>query len=110
MSTQPKFQGDPFEKLKKILESTPRSHDVLARCVRQLELHQKEEEIFIQLAFENANDRGAGTGPFIMSPFSQLYEPFDAERKLEMRRWWHQMVRGKANEFDDLKTRLSKIT
>jgi hypothetical protein len=39
-----------------------------------------------------------------------MYEPLDAEDKLEIRRWWHEMVRGKASQFTDLKARLSKLS
>ena len=110
MSTQANLQEDPFEKLKKILEDAPRGYNFLDGYVRKLEHNRHEEEIFIDLAFKDANDSGAGTGPYIVSPISQLYEPLDAERKLEVRRWWHEMVRGEAKQFPYLKTRLSKLT
>ena len=110
MTTQVKLQPDPFEKLKKILEDAPRNYDFLAGYVKELEHNRLEEDVFVRLAFENANDSGAGTGPFIVSVYSELYEPLNAERKLEIRQWWHEKVWREANQFDDLRTQLSKLT
>jgi len=79
--------------------------------VRELELRRQEEDVFLRLAFQNAGG-GAyrGTGPFVVIVVSELYEPIDAERKLEIRQWWHEKVRREANQFDDLRMRLSGLT
>lgn len=73
---------------------------------------REDEDIFLRLAFQNSSSGGSyrGTGPFIVSVVSEMYEPLDAERKLEIRQWWHEKVRGEASEFDDLRTQLSKLT
>lgn len=114
MSTQAKLRPDTLEQLKTTLEDAPRSYGFLSHYVRALEWHQHEEDIFIQHAFENANAGRAypprGGQPFIKSAFSELYEPLDDEYKIGIMRWWHEMVRGKANQFTDLKARLSKLT
>jgi hypothetical protein len=114
VSTQAKLQPDPLEQLKTILEDAPRSYAFLSDYVRALEWHQHEEDIFIQHAFQNANAGVAypprGGQPSTASVFSELYEPLDTEHKLEIRRWWHEIVRGKANRFSDLKARLSRLT
>ena len=112
MSTQPKLQPDHLQKLKKTLEDAPRNYDFLSEYVRELEICRKEEDIFLRLAFRNSSGGGSyrGTGPFIVSVVSEVYEPLDAERKLEIRRWWHEKVRGEANQVDDLKMRLTRIT
>jgi len=110
---QPKLQPDPFEQLKMTLEDAPRGYGFLAEYVKELEQHQHEEDIFIHLAFEKASAGGAFSSrgsSSIVSVFSELYDPLDAEHKLEIRGWWHEMVRGKANRFNDLKTRLSRLT
>ena len=78
-----------------------------------MEWRQDEEDIFMQQAFENANT-GGGYPPHAGSivtagAFSELYEPLGPEHKLEIRLWWHDMVREKANRFTDLKARLSKL-
>ena len=111
MSTQPKLQRDDFERLKKILEDAPRGYGFLAEYVGELEHNRDEEDIFIRLAFENASAGGAnrGTGPFVVSVISELYDPHDAERRLEIRRWWHEKVRDEASQFGDLKARLSDL-
>jgi hypothetical protein len=111
MSTPAKLQPDPFEQLKKILEDAHRGHDFLAEYVGELERRRNEEDVFIRRAFENVSVGGAiGRGDtFIVSLMSELYDPLDAEHKLEMRRWWHENVRAEASQFDDLKTRLTKI-
>ncbi len=113
MSTQAKLQGDPFEQLKTALAHAPRGYAFLAGYVGELEHNRSEEDVFIRLAFENASAGGSFPsqgGSFIVSVFSELYEPLDAERKLEIRRWWHEKVRGEANQFPDLKGRLSRLT
>jgi hypothetical protein len=114
VSTQPQLQPDPLEQLKTSLEDAPRSYGFLSDYVRALEWHQHEEDIFIHHAFENAKAGGAypprGGTTLITSVFSELYEPLDAEHKLQIKRWWHEMVRGKANHFTDLKARLSKLS
>ena len=111
MSAQTKLQPDPFERLKKILEDTPRDYGFLAEYVGELEHNRVEEDIFLRLAFENASVGGAhdGTGPFIVSIVSELYEPLDPDRKLEIRRWWHDKMRGEVNQFDDLRARLRSL-
>ena len=110
MSPQTKQPG-PFERLKTILEDAPRNYGVLAEYVGKLEHDRLEEDIFLRLAFENASAGGAydGTGPFVVSIMSELYEPLDPARKIEIRRWWHHKMRGEANQFDDLRTRLCSL-
>jgi hypothetical protein len=114
VSTQAKLQWDPLEQLKTFLEDAPRSYGFLSNYVRAMEWHQNEEDIFIQHAFDNANPGMAyppRTGSLIITfAFSELYEPLGPEQKLEITRWWHEMIRGKANRFTDLKARLSKLT
>src|ERR1700676_3264031 len=112
MSAQPKLQPDHLQKLKTTLEDAPRNYDFLAEYVRELEICRQEEDIFLRLAFRNLSSGGSnrGTGPFIVSVVSEMYKPLDAERKLEKRQWWHQKVWREANQFDDLRTQLSKIT
>jgi hypothetical protein len=111
VSTQVRFQSDPFEKLKTTLADVPRGYDFLAGYVRELELFRKEEDVFRRLAFRNVSSGGShrGSSLFVVSVFSELYEPLDAERKLEIRKWWDEKVRGEANQFDDLRTRLSRL-
>ena len=99
MSTHTELQEDPFEKLKKILEDTPRGYGFLTGYVGELEHNRQEEDVFIRLAFENASAGGAFPGrgtSFIVSVFSELYEPLDPGRKLEIRRWWHKKIRDEA--------------
>ena len=112
MNTQPKLQPDNFERLKNILDDAPRNYGFLAEYVGELEHYRLEEDIFLRLAFENVSSGGAhdGTGPFVASIVSELYEPIDAERKLEIRRWWHERTRREANQYDDLRMRLSSLT
>jgi hypothetical protein len=114
VSTQAKLQPGPLELLKTTLEDAPRSYGFLSEYVRALEWRHHEEDIFIHQAIENANAGAAyqhrGGPPMITNVFSELYEPLDAEHKLEIRRWWHEMVRGKANRFTDLRARLSRLT
>jgi hypothetical protein len=112
MSTQPKVQPDHLQKLKTSLEDAPRNYDFLAEYVRELEICREDEDIFLRLAFQNSSSGGSyrGTGPFIVSVVSEMYEPLDAERKLEIRQWWHEKVRGEANQVDDLKMQLTRIT
>ena len=112
MSPEAKAQPGRFEKLTKVLEDAPRDYAFLAEYVRQRELHRQEEDIFHRLAFESAcagEAYGKG-GPFIVSVVSELYEPLDADHKLEIRRWWHEKMLHEANQFDDLGARLSKLT
>ena len=96
------------------LEDAPRSYGFLSDYVRALEWYHHEEDIFNQHAFGNVSSGGShapgGSAPFAANILSELYEPLDAERKVEIRQWWHQMVRAKANRFTDLKARLSKLT
>ena len=112
MSAQPKLQPDHLQKLKTTLEDAPRNYDFLAEYVRELEICRQEEDIFLRLAFRNSSSGGSnrGTAPFIVSIVSEMYEPLDAERKLEIREWWHEKVWREANQFDDLRTQLSKLT
>jgi hypothetical protein len=107
VSPQAKLQPDPVEQLQKILEELPRGYGFLAAYVRELELHRDEDDVFRRLAFGNAI--GGAFGSFIVNVFSELYEPLEDERKLEIRQWWHGKVRGEASQFDDLRTRLFKI-
>src|ERR1700681_2182884 len=112
MSAQPKLQPDHLQKLKTTLEDVPRNYDFLAEYVRELETWREDEDIFLRFAFRNSSSGGLnrGTGPFIVSVVSEMYEPLDAERKLEIRQWWHEKVWREANQFDDLRTQLSKLT
>src|ERR1700681_3622820 len=112
MITRPKVQPDHLQRLKTSLEDAPRNYDFLAEYVRELEICREDEDIFLRLAFQNSSSGGSyrGTGPFIVSVVSEMYEPLDAERKLEIRQWWHEKVRDEASEFDDLRTQLSKLT
>lgn len=112
MSTEAKMQPDPLAQLKWALEDAPRDYDYLAEYVEELELYRQEEDIFLRLAFRNASAGGAyrRTGPFVVRVVSELYKPLDAEHQLEIRRGWHKKVRREADQFDDLKTRLSKRT
>src|SRR6202163_5145228 len=105
MSAQPKLQPDHLQKLKTTLEDAPRNHDFLAEYVRELEICRQEEDIFLRLAFRHSSSGGSnrGTAPFIVSIVSEMYEPLDAERKLEIRQWGHEKVWGEANQFDDLR-------
>jgi hypothetical protein len=100
--------------LKMTLEDAPRSYGFLSNYVRALEWHQHEEDIFIEQAGHHANAGGShiprGGHLDIASSFSEMYGRLDAEHKLEISRWWHEMVRGKANQFTDLKARLARIT
>jgi hypothetical protein len=112
VSTQPKLQPDPFEQLKATLEDSPRSYGFLSEYVKALEWQHHEEDIFTRLAFENASAGGASHGrssSVVVSILTELYEPLDADQKLEIRNWWHEMVRGKANQFNDLKSRLTRL-
>ena len=112
MITRPKVQPDHLQRLKTSLEDAPRNYDFLAEYVRELEICREDEDIFLRLAFQNSSSGGSyrGTGPFIVSVVSEMYEPLDAERKLEIRQWWHEKVWREANQFDDLRTQLSKLT
>ena len=111
MSTQAKLQPDPLDQLKKMLEDAPRSYGFLSDYVRAMEWYQPEEDIFSRLTFENAGGgvfprrHGSADGDVLF----RLYESLDAGHKLEIRVWWHDMVRGKAKRFQDLKSRLSKL-
>ena len=82
--------------------------------MRALEWHHHEEDIFIHQAIQNANASGAhllrGTQCFVTDVYSEMYEPLHAADKLEIRRWWHEMVRGKANQFTDLRARLAQAS
>jgi hypothetical protein len=111
MGTQPKSQPGLFEQLKTALGDTPLSRDFLAEYVRELELQRGEEGIFIRLALGNASAGAAysGTGPFVTSVVSELYEPLDADRKLEIRRWWHEKARRETSQIAGLRERLFKI-
>jgi hypothetical protein len=111
VSAQPKLQPDDFERLKKILKDAPRGYGFLAEYVGGLEHNQNEEDVFLRLAFQNASAGGAyrGSDRLIVSVVSELYEPLDAARKLEIRQWWHEKVRSEANQFDELRTRLSSL-
>jgi hypothetical protein len=60
-------------------------------------------------SFESTRLVVKSTLPFV-NVFSELYEPLDAERRLEIRQWWHGKIRGEANQFDDLRMRLSRLT
>jgi hypothetical protein len=86
------------EKLKSILQDTPRGPDFLAEYLRELKLHRHEEDTFRRLAFRNADPGGAfrGSDRFVVSVFSEMYEPLSPAQKLEIRRWWHEMVHGEA--------------
>jgi hypothetical protein len=111
MSTQAKLQPDPLDQLKTMLEDAPRSYGFLSDYVRAAEWCQPEEDIFSNLTFENS---GGGVfprrhGSVDADVLSRLYESLDARNKLEVRVWWHEMVRGKASRFQDLKSRLSKL-
>src|ERR1700674_2281807 len=112
MSAQAKLLPDHLQKLKTSLEDAPRNYDFLAEYVRELETCREDEDIFLRLAFRNSSSGGSyrGTGPFIVSVVSDMYEPLDAERMLEIRQWWHEMVWREANQFVDLRTQLSKLT
>lgn len=114
MDEPAKLQLDPLEQVETMLEDAPRSYRFLSEYVRALQWHHHEEDIFTRYVSENANAGGVyrphGGQPFVTSVFSELYETLDAEHKLEIRRWWHEMVRGQANQFTDLKARLSRLT
>jgi hypothetical protein len=111
MSTNTGMEPDHFEQLKSTLQDTPRDYKFLAEYVSELEKHRHEVDIFRRYAFEDANPGGAhpGTGLFVVSVYSELYEPLDFDQKVEIRRWWHEMIRFEANRFGDLKARLSKL-
>jgi len=111
MNAQAKTQQDPLEYLKAALEHAPRDHHFLGEYVRELELHRQEDDVFLRLAFRYASAGGAfqGTGPLIVSIVSEMYEPLDTDRKLEVRRWWHEKARREANQYSDLAARLSKL-
>lgn len=114
MGAHAKLQPEPLEQLKMSLEDAPRSYGFLSDYVRALEWFHHEEDIFIQHAFGNVNSGGShapsGGDSLTARVLSELYESLDAEHKVEIRGWWHQMVRAKANRFTDLKARLSKLT
>jgi hypothetical protein len=93
---------------KRFWRKYPGGYGFLAAYVRELELHREEDDVFRRLAFGNAI--GGAFGSFIVNVFSELYEPLEDERKLEIRQWWHGKVRGEASQFDDLRTRLFKIS
>lgn len=107
MNEPTRLQLDPLEQVKTILEDAPRSYRFLSEYVKAVAWHHNEEDIFTDYASENAPH---GDPPFVTSVFSELYETLDAEHKLEVRRWWHEMVRAQVNQFTDLKARLSRLT
>ena len=113
MSAGPRMQPDPTERLKVALKNCCWDRDYLDRYVRELELRRSEEFIFIMLAFDDAkaNNSGAfhGGGILVTDVYSEWYEPLDMDLKLEVRRWWHKMVRWEADQFDELKARLSRL-
>jgi hypothetical protein len=111
VSTQAKLQPDPLDQLKTMLEDAPRSYAFLSDYVRAVEWCQPEEDIFSRLTFVNT---GGGVFPRKQSSvdcdvLSRLYDSLDAGDKLDIRVWWHEMVRRKASRFQDLKSRLSKL-
>jgi hypothetical protein len=112
VTTTAKMQFDSFETLKRTLESAHRDRAFLDKYVRELELHRQEEDVFLRLAFENVSSGGAiGRGDtFVVSVVSEVYGPLDAEQKVAIRNWWHEMVRqDAAKQFGDLNERLSKL-
>ena len=101
------MQPDPFERLRSALEDASCNHDFLAEYVTELSRNGAEEDIFRRLAFGCAGSGGAGAGPLMVGPFSELYEAMSLEDKAELRRWWHEKVRREAYHYDDLRARLS---
>lgn len=101
-----------LERLKQALADAPRSREFLSEYVRELEMHRREEDIFIRLAFRDASAGGAfGRGDtHITSVYSELYDrSLDANQKREIRLWWHDRVRREAEGFADLRARLAKL-
>ena len=114
MSVGARLQPDPTERLKVALKNCCWDHDFLDKYVRELELRRTEEFIFIMLAFDDAKAGNSGAfhggGILVTDVYSEWYEPLDISLKGEVRRWWHELVRWEANQFDDLKARLSKLS
>jgi len=105
------FLSSGMERLKKVLGDAPLSQEFLSDYVRELELHRNEEDIFVRLAFQNVSAGGAhGRGDtFVTSAYSELYDqPLDANRKRELRQWWHDKMQHEAERHDDLRARLAK--
>jgi hypothetical protein len=111
MSTEAKMQYDLFSQLKTSLEDAPRDQIFLASYVKELEKVRNEEDIFIRLGLGNASVGGVsrGTGPYIVSVVSELYEPLEAAQKIEIRKWWHDKLRREAEQSQDLRTRLARL-
>jgi hypothetical protein len=109
VNTTAQPQLDPVERLKSTLNDAPRNREFLTRYVTEAERHRHEEDVFLRLAFDNATPGGVGSGPWIVSVVSELYEPLNPEQKAEVRRWWHEKMGREANQYESLRTRLSRI-
>jgi hypothetical protein len=110
MSTEPRMQSD-LERLKQVLGDTPWSREFHEGYVREVELHRQEEDVFIRLAFQDANTGGAfGRGDtHITSVYSEFYDqPLDVNQKREVRLWWHDKVRREVEKITDLGERLAR--
>jgi len=96
MSAKAKMRPDHFERLQSALEGAPWDHDSLAEYVTQLS-QLGEEDIFRRLGLGVSK---AGTS-------AEMYEEMSAEKRAELRRWWHERARREAYHYEDLRTRLS---
>lgn len=103
---------DPFARLKAALDAALRDYnfDFLASYVSERELHRDEEDTFIRLGLANLRFGGVSGSAHIDSYRSQVYDLLDPEQRIEMRRWWHEMVRREAEAFADLNSRLAMLT
>jgi len=99
-----------IERLKTELSDVELGHEFLERYVHELERHRAEEDVFRRFAFEDVNAGGAGTGPYIVSVYSELYEPLEVNEKVALRGWWHERMMTLATNFADLKLRLAKLS
>ncbi len=104
MKTQ--MKPDTFEQLKSILGDVHPDRNFLAEYVEALEHLRSEDEIFTCFAFRHASAGGSYSGYdiHIQSCDSELYQPLKTDQKMEIRGWWHDIVRREAEEFPDLKT------
>ena len=113
MSSETKTRRGESDVLESVLGEVPRNREFLVEYVRELELNRHEEDTFRRLAFRDVNPGGALSmrgDSFVVSVFSEMYEPLSPEEKVAVRTRWHEQVRKEANErFSDLRDRLSNL-
>jgi hypothetical protein len=103
------MSAEQIERLKIEISDAPRNRALLDDYVTELERHRREEDVFRRLAFENVTPGGVISGPFVVSVYSELYEPLGAEERKEVRKWWHQLMKREASAFQDLRARLLNL-